>query len=442
MTGPRALGMAFGDRWRHDLENGLWRCGDVSISLDADDPTRFHVREIFGGAAFGDGRKLFGGSVPASGYSLDEFAHFCALLDHAAEEPVPTDGLAPWFELAQAQADEAYAERDAELARQRERWESERVGRTAAQLLDEVPEETAWVVPGLLVPGWATKIAGREKVGKGTLIFSVLGCVERGEDTVFGPTSRRATALILTEEPMESVREKVQAFGLREARIVYGWELATLPWPDKVAKVVEEAQADGHQIVFVDNVSRSSGVEDEAGVELARAVEVLMDSCRRAGLLLIIDHHHKKGAAKTEDKSRGGTALAGAMDINVEIERVGTGRARKLTSRGRLVATNWTRTVELSEDGTSYSDAAAGSGGEDVAEETQQAWTDLQSLRDQGPLTVRGFAGLIGKTEPTARRRLNALVHLGHAEVEIGQLGRGGKEPSLYRAKPSIAAAP
>jgi hypothetical protein len=44
-----------------------------------------------------------------------------------------------------------------------------RLGRTAAQILTEVPEQPDWLIPGLLARGWVMKLAGREKVGKGTL---------------------------------------------------------------------------------------------------------------------------------------------------------------------------------------------------------------------------------------------------------------------------------
>src|SRR5437868_4676185 len=104
-------------------------------------------------------------------------------------------------------------------------------GRTAKDLLAQVPEQVNWLVPGVLAPGWTTKLAGREKLGKGTHAYYLIGCLERGERTVYGPAAvGKAKTLILTEEPEESVREKVELFKLSDAYIIFGYELAGRTW--------------------------------------------------------------------------------------------------------------------------------------------------------------------------------------------------------------------
>lgn len=214
----------------------------------------------------------------------------------------------------------------------------ERFGRTAAELLAEQPEEVDWLVPGLLAPGWSMKLAAREKTGKGTLIAYLIGCLERDEATVFGEApGRRVASLILTEEPPESMREKLAAFDLQRSVVVSGHELAGYGWGEKVGLLVKHAVEDGHGVIFVDNISRAAGIEDENGTEMARACEQLIDRAREHGIACILDHHHKKGGSALEDKSRGGTALAGAVDINVEMVRSNdwTSRTRTLSARGR-----------------------------------------------------------------------------------------------------------
>lgn len=259
-------------------------------------------------------------------------------------------------------------------------------GRTAGQLLEDVPEEVDWLIPGIVAPGWTIKLAAREKTGKGTLVWYLISCLERGEPTVFGPgRSEPVTTFVLTEEPDESTREKVAAYGVEHARIVGGHEFAGLTWTEKVARISESAEASGAGLVFVDNVSRAAGIEDESGPELGHRAAELADSLRARGIAGIIDHHHKKGAGNIADKSRGGTALAGAMDVNVEMEAVGgTGsRQRKLTARGRLRATNWERTIELSVDGTDYAQVGGGSAGGSDDGSSSGASTREQDIREQ-----------------------------------------------------------
>jgi hypothetical protein len=157
-------------------------------------------------------------------------------------------------------------------------------GRTAAELLAEAPEQPDWLIPGVAARGWMVKVAAREKTGKGTLLFHLLGCLERCEPTVFGAAATKpATALIYTEEPVDSVREKVVKSGLQRARIIYGWELTAFPdWKSKADYLAEVVKTEGHAVLFVDNISRASACEDEAGTELARAAEYLGE-CAAAG---------------------------------------------------------------------------------------------------------------------------------------------------------------
>lgn len=301
-----------------------------------------------------------------------------------------------------------------------------RIGRTASELLRSVPVEPDWLIPGVVARGWTVKIAGREKLGKGTFIFLLLGCLERGEATVFGPASEPVSAVVFTEEPEDSIREKVAAAGLDRSLIVYGYELGALTWPEKVDTLVSLAIEGGHGLIFADNVSRAAAVDDEAGVELARAVELLSNKSKAQGLAVIVDHHHRKGAGRLEDMSRGGTAIAGATENNIEMERVGDwdSRARRISSRGRVSATIWTRTIELAEDGSHYRLVADVD--EPQAGEDRRRLGILEDL-DEAGATAKQFAAAIGKSEDAARATLTRFVEEGRARVE-------GSRPRRYIA--------
>jgi hypothetical protein len=239
----------------------------------------------------------------------------------------------------------------------------------------------------------------------------------------------------VTEEPAESVREKAEAFGLERSRVVYGFELAGLTWEQQVEQIVQLARDDGHGLVYVDNFSRRAGVEDENGVELGRALELIADACRASGTALIVDHHHKKGKDGPLDKSRGGTAFAGATDVNLEMfrspERDPHTRRRRLVATGRFRATNWERIVELNEDGTDYipadGPAVPPTGSVDVLD------VATVKLRMDGPTTAKEYAAWAGISRETARRRLEALVDDGLATRDRQALAN---TPTVYQAKP------
>lgn len=337
-----------------------------------------------------------------------------AVANHAP----PAEAVAWLADLAPAEHERAFR-RLRNLAAGEAPEGSEIVGRRAADLLAETPESPEWLVPGVLAAGWMVKLAAREKVGKGTLAYYVFGCLERGEATVFGPAAReKITTLIYTEEPIDSTRAKVANARLERSRIVFGWELQSLTgWKARVDRLVEIAEYEGHGLIFVDNVSRASGVEEEAGVELARAAEYLSDAAKAADLAVWIDHHHKKGAGKLEDKSRGGTALAGACDNNVEMERVGDwdSRVRRLSSRGRLSSTVWQRQIALSSDGTSYESVA-----DDTQPQTVRERARLRTLSEhEDGMTASEFSDLIDASDDTARRVLDEFVVKGWATCDV-----------------------
>ncbi len=289
-----------------------------------------------------------------------------------------------------------------------EEFLNELPGISAEDLLTETPAEIDWYVPGLLAPGWTIKIAAREKTGKGTFVFYLLGCLERGDETCLGAgTGRPASAVILTEEPTEALREKVAAFGLQRSYILQGSSLIGT-WKEKVELLALVAQVLGHDVVFIDNISRSAGVEDEAGMEMARACETFMDMVQSRGLAGIIDHHHRKTGGSPEDMSRGTTGLAGATDVNVEMFRDKKGgwmsRRRRLVARGRTRATIWEKWVELSEDGKSY-EVAEGGEGHQLTEDF-----GVLTLQLGGETTAKEFSKARGLSLNAAKQRLMALV--------------------------------
>jgi putative DNA primase/helicase len=295
-------------------------------------------------------------------------------------------------------------------------------GRTARELRDDTPTEPPWLVPGVIAQGWLVKLAGREKAGKGTLIAYLLGALERGEPTVFGPApSEPVTALVYSEEPAGSLGEKLRSFNVVRATVVHGWELGRLTWAETAQWLVAKALHEGHGLIFVDNVSRATETEDESGTELGRKVELLADLAKPHGLAVLVDHHHRKSGGKVGDRSRGGTALAGACENNVELEHRGDweSRERHLSSRGRVEATIWEKRIVLSSDGADYAEAT----GEDFR---------VRVLRERDQWTVKGFADAIDRSEDVARRWLKECPHVRKAKGGRGASG-GGRTAAIYR---------
>lgn len=268
------------------------------------------------------------------------------------------------------------------------------IGRTAWDLRESTPPEPDWLVPGMLALGLTTEVNGREKIGKGWFEAYLIGSLEAGQPTFFGPGRPGSTrSLIYTEEPETSLVQKFDSFDVRNAFVVYQWELAKLGWPDKIKWLAERALELEAEVLFIDNISAATGTDDEAGVELARKVEPLARKAKEHHFAILYDRHQRKTAGKVEDLSRGGTALAGAVDQIVAMSK-GNERERKLDSWGRLWGHLWSRTVELSEDHSEYTDLGSGD------------WKDAR-LIEGDEWTVAEFAEAIQQSPESARTYLD-----------------------------------
>jgi AAA domain len=413
MTDPTQTAPNFtvADQWTADIDGSCVN-GDLRLATEAADATRWRIDD------WKKGESVCAGQVPNNGFTNISLLE---VLDwNLAEFGISTAGLEDWCSRAEDAAPAAY-----EAAEEREREARESAGfpgRLASDMRRETPDEVDYLIPNLLAPGWTIKNAGREKLGKGTFTIYLVGKLERNEDTVFGDApGRSVTSVILTEEPRESMSEKLDLFSVEKARIIEGWELAGMSWEEKVDALVEVALREGHGLIFADNVSRTAGIEDEAGTELARAVEYLSDRVRGNRIAAWVDHHHKKGAGSDEDKSRGSTSIGGALDVNLDMFRIKgkpKSRERKLTARGRMRATIWEKFIELNEEGTDY--ALCGKPAEPQRDEAdeQKALMDRMKLVELCETTRREFATKLGVSDSTARNRLDALVEEGHATVE------------------------
>lgn len=405
-------------RWIN-LGGRIWSCGHFLLGVHPRDWTRWSLKRNDGAGEYSVVAE--GWTPPYGPSSEDDF--YDNLDGHpyivGNDLDVPHAGLSDFLAFAQ------------EMSEQADRSGRPRVGILASDL-SAVPTDVSWLVPGVAAPGWFTIIGGREKGGKGWLTFYLLGCLERGEDSLFGP-SGQASSVIYTEEPLESIEEKRAAFGLQKSLIIFTHQLAGLSWEQKTAELVRAALGGGHRVLFLDNASRATGVEDENGPELARLIEPLAEACKAEGITLLVNHHHKKGKDAAENKLRGGTGLPAAADVVIDLTK-GRGETRKrhLSSRGRLAATNWTRTVELTETADEYIDVTEDEKTREDGHGSEAIYREHEARRlitEHGPATVDAFATLAGVSKDKGRRLLNRLA-------DDGVLVRERKtatSPYLYR---------
>lgn len=283
-------------------------------------------------------------------------------------------------------------------------------------------------------------LAGRSMVPthNSTLVFNLIGALERREATLFGPAYKEAVkTLIITEEPEYAIQDKADRFDLLDTWIVQDWawpldkvEGGTLQerWVNKLVQVEQLAAATGCAHVVIDPLSRIAAVEDEAGRELGMRAEAISSFAYRSRLAVTVVHHmNKRTDSASEDRFRGSTSLTAAVDQMVTIERRGrkNPRRRYATSYGRVEEANWERAFELAEDGITYSAL------DPEADAHDEMRADLLLIRSMagGQTTIRQFCEALctDPEEPSAyqsaRRRLDKLVDA--SLVDKDRDGRG-----------------
>ncbi len=191
-----------------------------------------------------------------------------------------------------------------------------------------------WVWDGYLASGEVTLLAGREKLGKSTLLFALLTQVAH-DGFFLERACHTTTTLYLTEEAPSTVVEKCDRFDLREGvhfvprTEVHGLSFRTLC--DQVLVTASHLRAG---LVVFDTLAHWGGLGAEAENQ-AGAVQALFADLHRltaAGLAVLVVHH----LAKSSGEIRGSTALPGSADTVLKLfPTKGSRTGRSLFASGR-----------------------------------------------------------------------------------------------------------
>lgn len=418
------------ERWE-PVGDGSYRCGDYRI-LATDDPTCVQLESMAGDTklriVLPDRHWNVELGRTVLGILEDTFANY--------EMNLPVQGLEGFAAEAEIRSVDYHEARQAEAERARLEELGKLIGQTFENVHLDPGTEVEFFVPGAVAKGGSTLLHAHWRVGKNDLIMYLLSKLERGEETVFGPAyGRPVTATCLIAEPPPALKEKVERFEPKLGWSIYQHQLSGMTWAQQWAYLVKCATLRGDEIIFIDDISRATGIESESDVDLARATEPFLSECIRVGITVILLMHQKKGRSSKRDAHRGTTALPAACNIVIGMFKDGGPKShkRQLHSEGHYRSTFWTRGIEQNEAGTDYTAYEVADAEDDGNEQREAAerMSDHFKLSGMGSATVAEFALMIGKSRDTARGRLNQLVKAGKASKK-----RDGKA-DVYRPRVS-----
>lgn len=209
---------------------------------------------------------------------------------------------------------------------------------SAAALAEEPEEKIAYVWEGVLPVGGLAILGAKPKVGKSTLVRTLIGHMVRGE-----PFLGRATVpgggrvlYLALEDKRAELRRALTLAGVIDERVLL--HVGRAP-EDALFNLRQAIAASKVDLVVVDTLAKLVRMEDLNNyAEVNRKMEDLMDIARTTSCSILCLHHLNKAAGG--DLSNGGdgllglTALFGAVDAFLEMHnRNGSGRTLKSTQR-------------------------------------------------------------------------------------------------------------
>lgn len=181
------------------------------------------------------------------------------------------------------------------------------------------------------------------------------------EETFLGSEIRPVPTLIYSEEADELIAERCMDLGYGEMWPIY-WETPEpgRKWIDVVAGIkkfaMEYTGPNGktNALIIIDTLSRHWNIEDENNNAMVEGVlNPLIAVVRKTGCAVVLIHHTRKSGGSGGVASRGGSALVGAVDVILEMARVGKDRTtkRRLEGYSRYKGTPDDIIIQLTDDG-------------------------------------------------------------------------------------------
>jgi len=300
-----------------------------------------------------------------------------------------------------------------------------------AELRASVPEEPPWIVHGYIADGAMTILAGKPKAGKSTFSLALIDAIANRASNYFGHAINGGPVVYVSEEGAATLSHKAGGGDIRFATRDSAWPRPD--WETLITAAVREAKRVSARLIAVDTFAAWAGLgpesEKDAGA-IQRAMEPLVQATR-TGLAVLLVVHTRKGGGEDGEGIRGSSALAGAADIILELDRVqgAPPRQRKLLSLSRYPQTPGVLVIEHDATTGAWSVIGEGADRGDAREITDRAAL-MAALDHDETLTRQELEQAMGSPERQWHTTIERLIETG-AVIKTG----AGKKGDPYRYK-------
>lgn len=239
----------------------------------------------------------------------------------------------------------------------RDRW-------PAAKPVSELSSASAsveWLWTGCIARGHITLFSALMKAGKTTFLGHLFRHLQHGAEFV-GRSVRQSRTLLVTEESESLWALRRDALCLDDSLAVLSRPMLTKPtnaeWVEFIAHVHALATAHKADLIVFDTISKFAPWRNENDSADVMATMTPLDRLVKDGIAVKAIHHHGKNDSGEGKAARGSTALAGAVDILLEMRRFKPDerhdRRRVLSGLGRFDEVPDELVIALAEDGSGY----------------------------------------------------------------------------------------
>jgi AAA domain len=300
-----------------------------------------------------------------------------------------------------------------------------------AELRASVPPEPDWIWPGYVAHGALTVVAGKPKAGKSTLALALADAVASGATAFLDRGLAGAPVVYISEEGAGTLAHKAGAGDIRFATRESAWPQPD--WPSLITAAIAEANRVKGAMIVIDTFAMWAGLGPEAEKDagaVQRAMEPLV-AATRTGLAVLLVVHARKGGGEDGEAIRGSSALAGAADIVLELDRIqgASPRQRKLLALSRYPQTPGVIVIEQEAANGVWSVIGEGADRGDAREITDRSAL-LDALATAETLTRAELEELMGSPQRQWHTTLERLIE---TDV-VGKSGAGKKgDPYVYK---------
>jgi len=242
---------------------------------------------------------------------------------------------------------------------------------TADDLLDRVVAASdldkqsftppTWLWHGYLGPGKVTLLTSQWKSGKSTLVSLLLARMQQGGQLAGLPVSA-GKAFVISEEGEADWRLRFGQLGVRDHVHLLCRPFTTQPSMEHWLALIDAAAVLHHRhgtdLVVVDSLAHFLPAHSENSASALLECLTPLQRLASAGMSVLLPHHPRKGKTLAGQAARGSGALAGFVDVIIEMGYSShpddLDRRRRLVAFSRHDQTPRHLLIELQADGADY----------------------------------------------------------------------------------------